>query len=686
MSVGAFLSRVTNLRVHNFSSRRLSAAETRTLALGLGFVPTPRPCRSDLRLRMALNDLQRLLKLRFHFGTSAKRRSALRAPSDGRWEPPRNPIPSKYATKIQEASTALLATFQRLLPTRTFTRRNLTSAQWRLLHRLQRDDSIIIKPADKNLGLTLMDREWYEREALGPRHLGNESVYRALGELTDPAILMLRVFNDLRRLIDTVLPAPPRRQHGPALLSDAARRSLREFLLHRTPPSLSVNDDDDADDSASATRHQARVPFFYLLPKVHKPQLVGRPIVASTSWITTPAAQWLDRELQPLVLLLPSYIADSTALVNQLETTVFDRTPGRLLLFTADVESLYTNIPTDAGLVAIAQALDALSSYNAEKKRAILRVLEFVLRNNYFQFNGKFYLQLQGTAMGSNVAPAYANLYVYWTVERLRCVGSQCHPQLLFWRRYIDDCFGVTTMAPKQAAAFFRQLETRSGLRFTLELSRVSADFLDCHISFGDRFRSSGVLDIAVHQKLLNTYLYIPFSSYHPLAMKRGFVKGELIRYVRLSSSAVEFRRVQKLFWHRLRARGYPASLLRTVFAQVPYTDRPRYLQQRSKTRTITTALMPANQVLAAPVVLKTPMNPAFDNLPYRDFALTLTTPSVRVICVRTKAPSLRSLLVRSDVRPQVQDVPVAAQSSTSGPLSNTAVVISPSQVAFSPT
>jgi hypothetical protein len=35
-----------------------------------------------------------------------------------------------------------------------------------------------------------------------------------------------------------------------------------------------------------------------------------------------------------------------------------------------------------------------------------------VLGKNYFEFNGKVYRQRQGTAMGTRVAPTYANLFM----------------------------------------------------------------------------------------------------------------------------------------------------------------------------------------------------------------------------------------------------------------------------------
>ena len=54
--------------------------------------------------------------------------------------------------------------------------------------------------------------------------------------------------------------------------------------------------------------------YFNILPKVHKYPLVGRPIVASTKYLTTPASCFVDSVLAPCLPSLPSFLKDSTDL------------------------------------------------------------------------------------------------------------------------------------------------------------------------------------------------------------------------------------------------------------------------------------------------------------------------------------------------------------------------------------
>ena len=53
------------------------------------------------------------------------------------------------------------------------------------------------------------------------------------------------------------------------------------------------------------------------------------------------------------------------------------------------------------------------------QKYSIDKVLDTVLKKNNIQFNGENYLQIGGTAMGSKVALAYANIFMRDLEEKL---------------------------------------------------------------------------------------------------------------------------------------------------------------------------------------------------------------------------------------------------------------------------
>ncbi|KAJ8032678.1 hypothetical protein HOLleu_26268 [Holothuria leucospilota] len=48
----------------------------------------------------------------------------------------------------------------------------------------------------------------------------------------------------------------------------------------------------------------------------------------------------------------------------------------------------------------------------------------FVLNNNVFEFNEEFYLQTSGTAIGTKMAPSYANIFMSIFEDHLQALSS----------------------------------------------------------------------------------------------------------------------------------------------------------------------------------------------------------------------------------------------------------------------
>ena len=104
-----------------------------------------------------------------------------------------------------------------------------------------------------------------------------------------------------------------------------------------------------------------------------------RPIVSSCESPTENISQFIDYWLQPIMKALPSFIKDTTELINQLsELTVESNT----LLVTVDVKSLYTCIPHKEGIQACAEALKISKTNNPDQPdtNTLITLLEIVLK------------------------------------------------------------------------------------------------------------------------------------------------------------------------------------------------------------------------------------------------------------------------------------------------------------------
>ena len=84
--------------------------------------------------------------------------------------------------------------------------------------------------------------------------------------------------------------------------------------------------------------------------------------------------------------------------------------PDRFV-FTMDIKSLYTVIPNNDGLLALRHFLNK-RPVQEPPSHTLVRLAELFLTLNSFSFNGDYFQQTGGVAMGSRLGPNYACLFV----------------------------------------------------------------------------------------------------------------------------------------------------------------------------------------------------------------------------------------------------------------------------------
>ena len=72
-----------------------------------------------------------------------------------------------------------------------------------------------------------------------------------------------------------------------------------------------------------------------MLPKIHKINNPGRPIVCPIGYHSTNISKFVDYHLQPIVKNIPSYVQDSNDFLNKIDTA--KNIPANCLLVTMDV-------------------------------------------------------------------------------------------------------------------------------------------------------------------------------------------------------------------------------------------------------------------------------------------------------------------------------------------------------------
>ena len=114
------------------------------------------------------------------------------------------------------------------------------------------------------------------------------------------------------------------------------------------------------------------------------------------------------------------YISDSQHFLEKIKT--IGSVPENAILVTAVVVGLYPNIPHQTGLKALKEALERRDIKKIPTED-LVKMAEFELNNNIFEFNSRAYQQKSGTAIGTKFAPTYACIYIDEVEQKL--LGTQ---------------------------------------------------------------------------------------------------------------------------------------------------------------------------------------------------------------------------------------------------------------------
>ncbi|XP_033752172.1 uncharacterized protein LOC117335980 [Pecten maximus] len=490
-----------------------------------------------------MDKFYRLLRLRVHFASDDDPDDVEDTPSvapavvhpvnpfkkKSTWNPPPSRIPAleAYINAIKEEISTHSNRTQQI-------KDNLSPSERQALKALKHNAEIVIKPADKGSAVVIMNRGDYINEA--NRQLTNETFYRKLDR-------------------------DPTQEHA-KLINEAIDRILNKG-------------DIDADTASFLRPVNALSGKFYLLPKIHKPGNPGRPIINSIGHPTEKISKFVDFHLRPIVENLPSYIKDTTDYLNK---TPSSNLPEGILLVTMDVVPLYTNIPHADGINACREAKER-RGYKHPSTDSLVELLTLVLTLNNFQFNNENYLQVSGTAMGTKMAPSYANVFMGHLESQL-LASAPIKP--FSWLRFIDDIEIKWTSNRTSLDEFIDHANTfHPTIKFTAEVSTETNTFLDTSSTLLD-----GKINTDLYSKPTDTHQYLRPSSCHPSHTTKSIPYSQALRIRRIVSDDTVFeRRCSELKSHLL-ARGYKSTLIDRELDKVRVLDRASLLEYKIRTPT----------------------------------------------------------------------------------------------------
>ena len=510
----------------NLSSYEPTIDELKLLSKGLKYIPTtyiePLSIQKDILL------FERRIKLlHYHKDTSPSIYSNEKHPfkkSSG-WTPtfslPKhlNCFLVNFETKIREIDNK-------------GTRSNITKKEKAAIKSLQENKGIIIRQADKGGAVVLWGRREYLNEAY--RQLTNRAHYRPLAK--DPTVITTREINlyideiEKKKIID---------------------QTTASFLKIKNP----------------------RTPIFYMLPKIHKENNPGRPIISQTNGPTEKISQFLDFFLKPLAAKTDSYLKDTNSFLRIIEA--ISEIPSNTILVTIDVCSLYTNIPHKDGIRATTRALDTREDKTVPTE-VLIKLLNYILKKTAFKFNKTFFEQIFGTTMGTTMAPNYSIITVDDLETRFLKTQVLCP---LLWKRFIDDIFALWCWGEESLKLFIKELnDFHPTLKFTAEYSIKEINFLDVTV-----IKEGTKLYTTVYNKPTNANNYLHYNSCHARNQKDNIPYAQALRIRKICSRMKDFEENVAFLKSNLLHKKYPMDILESAIEKARQRDRLDILQSDKK-------------------------------------------------------------------------------------------------------
>ncbi|KAF7764097.1 hypothetical protein Agabi119p4_8634 [Agaricus bisporus var. burnettii] len=422
---------------------------------------------------------------------------------------------------------------------------------------------LVVLATDKNLGCAVAPRSWIV-----------DKTYSLLNSELDYVELDIKdVLSILRQKV--------------RVMTDLSQWASVKDVQPQLPDYFMSQLSEDEDD---LLRH---IPRFYVIPKIHKTPTAARPIIPCHSVVQGPAGKFVSKMLRPVIESAPFIIhgtKDLSLKLNKLSLPYVKLDNGvlkRLYIVSGDVVAFYPNVNVplahDCALAALAHWFSLQDNISVDKASEYLHLFRECLSaaddNLLCQFDGKYFKQKRGLAMGVASSPDLANLYGVWHELRSEVLKS---PDVAFYGRYIDDVLAlVYATSETNAVNLLREGVQFTDCTLTWSASNQFMPFLDMTLYFDKSKR----LQWKPYRKPLNHFERIPWISSHPLYVKKGTFIGELSRMATLSSQFDDFADACKEVADIYIARGYPPMLIANWLKQNYQTRWDTRLRETSPPR-----------------------------------------------------------------------------------------------------
>lgn len=261
---------------------------------------------------------------------------------------------------------------------------------------------------------------------------------------------------------------------------------------------------------------------------------------------------------------------------------------------------------------------------------------------NTFKFKNQHYHQVQGTAMGTKMAPSYANIFM-GVLEQKMLQTTDLQPSI--WLRYIDDIFAIYRASEDEVHEHINHLnEFHPTIKFTSEISRYSINFLDVTV-----FRNQdNTIGTKLFVKPTNTGQYLNAYSFHPKHQINSIAYSQAIWMRLICSKLEDFDISSKVLLKNLTLCGHNHQKSKLAILKARNTPRDQLLSPTPKSK---------HKIIPF-IITYTPHNQRIPNILHSATSFLRPSPANRkflehrMLVAFRRSLNLRDILVHSEHPP----------------------------------
>ena len=225
----------------------------------------------------------------------------------------------------------------------------------------------------------------------------------------------------------------------------------------------------------------------------------------------------------------------------------------------------------------------------------LVKLLQLVLKWNLFEFDEKTFCQRQGTAMGTKLAPNYADIVMAAMDELILSAAAKYGEGVFpisFYKRFLDDIFFIFMGNHQRLHQFLNELnQLHPNIKFTISHTKSpgACDTCDCpeleKIPFLDTTISvkNNKIVTDLYRKPSDRVQYLLPSSCHPNHCHTNIPYSLALRIVWICSEAESRDKRFDELRDMLKSRNYQSGLIASAIDRAKQVPRSEALKRVTK-------------------------------------------------------------------------------------------------------